>query len=324
MILDDKLDAGELIILDGATGSEIPSFGGALDKVAWCGAANKFYPNAVRQVHEAYLRAGVDIITTNTFSTCRHVLDGVGLGDETVAINTRAVELARQARDTVSPARPVAIAGSMSTAFAWETGKLSPDPKYFLSAQQCADNYREVAQTLKSAGVDFLILEMVADLTFGPMLAEAALEPGLPVWCGMSCTAKPDGSLSGWDLTTEHPEVAGEVSRYTPPAPFDALVDKFIAKQPRVLGIMHSQVNATHRAVDRLKDKWRGPLMAYPETITREDATRPGTLANPEEFARACVQLVDNGVQIIGGCCGTSIAHIRAMIEALPTKPVAS
>ena len=77
--LSDKIAAGDVIVLDGATGTEIARLGGEMNSAAWCAAANKTHPEIVRQVHESYLQAGVDIITTNTFATCRHVLAGAGI-----------------------------------------------------------------------------------------------------------------------------------------------------------------------------------------------------------------------------------------------------
>ena len=95
-----------------------------------CAVANRTHPDTVRRVHESYLEAGADVIITNTFATCRHMLEGAGLGDETVAINRRAVELALEARDRAAPDRPVAVAGSMSNALAWLPGTGGPDPAY--------------------------------------------------------------------------------------------------------------------------------------------------------------------------------------------------
>lgn len=114
MILDDKLAAGDVIVLDGAIGSEIDRIGGKMDEAAWCGLANLTDPDTVRRVHESYLEAGADVITANTFASCRHVLEAVGYGDQTVSNIRRAVELAREALDRVAPDRPVAVAGSMS------------------------------------------------------------------------------------------------------------------------------------------------------------------------------------------------------------------
>ena len=91
--LEDKLSSGQVIVLDGATGTEIARRGGEMHSAAWCAVANKTHPDVVRQIHENYVQAGADVITTNTFATCRHVLAGAGMADETVAIIRRAVEL---------------------------------------------------------------------------------------------------------------------------------------------------------------------------------------------------------------------------------------
>ena len=80
MILDEKLAAGDVIVLDGAIGSEIDRLGGKMDEAAWCGVANWTHPDTVRRVHESYLEAGADVITANTFATCRHVLEAAGYG----------------------------------------------------------------------------------------------------------------------------------------------------------------------------------------------------------------------------------------------------
>ena len=130
MILDDKLSKKEIIVLDGATGSEIARLGGVMNSAAWCAVANKTHPEVVRRVHEEYIRAGADVITTNTFTTNRQVLAGAGLADETVSINTKAVELAREAVKNVAPDRPIAVAGSMSNMVAWVPGTVSPDPRF--------------------------------------------------------------------------------------------------------------------------------------------------------------------------------------------------
>ncbi len=67
MILDEKIAHGDVIVLDGATGTEIERLGAKMDSAAWCAIANMNHPEKVRQVHESYMRAGADVITTNTF-----------------------------------------------------------------------------------------------------------------------------------------------------------------------------------------------------------------------------------------------------------------
>ena len=179
MILDEKLRSGDTIILDGATGTEIARQGGAMNSAAWCGVANKTHPEIVRKVHEAYVEAGCDVVITNTFATCRHVLASAGLADETVAINRRAVELAREAVDSVGPSRPVAVAGSMSTTHAWKEGSIQADPAYLPDGEAEAGNFVEMAETLAEAGVDLLVLEMMSDIDSAGRCAEAAVATGV-------------------------------------------------------------------------------------------------------------------------------------------------
>ena len=330
MILDEKIAHGGVIVLDGATGTEIERLGGKMDSAAWCGVANMNYPEKVRQVHEAYLRAGADVITTNTFATCRHVLAGARLDNDTVAINQQAVTLARNARDAVAPSRPVAIAGSMSNTVAWQPGFISPDPRFVPTERQEIANYREMANTLADAGVDLLILEMMLDIEHASRALEAAVGTGLPVWVGISCSLENDGAVVGWDLATQ-----GRITAdHTPPLPLplDEIIDTLQKIGGDVFGIMHSTVGATTPGLQVLCERWAGPVMAYPETMRGDQppvdqADRLPTPSfldvgdlSPEIFAEACRGWVDQGVQIIGGCCGTTIEHMQAMIGRLPAQ----
>ena len=330
MILDEKIARGGVIVLDGATGTEIERLGGKMDSAAWCGVANMNYPEKVRQVHEAYMRAGADVITTNTFATCRHVLAGAGLDNDTVAINQQAVTLARNARDAVAPSRPVAIAGSMSNTVAWQPGFISPDPRFIPTERQEIANYREMANTLADAGVDLLILEMMLDIEHASRALEAAVGTGLPVWVGISCSLENDGAVVGWDLATQ-----GRITAdHTPPLPLPLgeIIDALQKIGGDVFGIMHSTVGATTPGLQVLCERWAGPVMAYPETMRGDQppvdqADRLPTPSfldvgdlSPKIFAEACRGWVDQGVQIIGGCCGTTIEHMQAMIGRLPAQ----
>ena len=276
MILDEKLAAGDVIVLDGATGTEIARLGGEMNAAAWCAVANRTHPDTVRRVHETYLEAGVDVITTNPFATCRHVLDGAGLGDETVAINRRAVEIAREARNRVSPERPVAIAGSMSNTVAWLPGTVGPDPAYLPSPEREAANYREMADTLAEAGCDLLVMEMMMDVERATRVTEAALATGLPVWVGISTSRGPDGTMVGWDVERE--EEGRLPEGYEPPErePLEMIIDALVSLDPQVAGIMHSSVGATAPGLEVLFQRWSGPVMAYPEAAHPE-AAHPDT-----------------------------------------------
>ncbi|MEM7017362.1 MAG: homocysteine S-methyltransferase family protein [Pseudomonadota bacterium] len=311
MILDERLKQKETLLLDGAIGSEIARLGGAMDSAAWCALANKNHPDVVQQVHEEYIRAGASVVTANTFATCRHVLAGAGLADEAPSITARAVELARQAVDAVAPDRPMIVAGSMSNTRSWIPGTFSPDPEFLPTPEQESADYREMANALADAGADVIILEMMLRVESASRLAEAASATGLPVWAGISCSLLPDGSVAAWDMhLEERPDKISSTHTQRETQPIELIIDAMKSFNPQVMGIMHSDVNSTGPGLAALAQKWSGPTMAYPES-THIHAVEPA------KFAEHCLDWVDNGVQIIGGCCGTTIEHIRALAEAL-------
>ena len=321
MILDEKLARGDTIVLDGAIGSEIDRLGGKMHPVAWCGVANVTHPDIVRQVHEAYLEAGADVITANTFSNCRHVLAAAGYGDQTVAITRRAVELAQEARDRVAPDREVAIAGSLSNHVAWVPDTVAADPKYLPSPEQEAANYREIADTLAEAGCDLLLMEMMLETEHSVRLMEAAIATGLPVWTGISASRGPDGKMVGWHQGEEDPHLLPDDYEQGPTQPLETIIDALSAFRPQALGIMHSSVKSMSPALEVLFERWGGPVMAYPEANGYDAVARGPLPVEPDDFATYCCGWVENGVQIIGGCCGTTIHHIRAMVDRLPERP---
>jgi methionine synthase I (cobalamin-dependent) len=322
MILDQKLNAGDIIVLDGAMGTEVARYGAGMDSAAWCGVANKTHPKIVRQVHEDYIRAGADVITTNTFATCRHVLDGAGLGDETVAINRRAVELAREARDNVAADRPIAVAGSISTMMAWIPDTLSADPRYAPTANQEAANFSEMADALADAGADLIIMEMMLDLDHAKRAITAAVATGLPVWTGISCSKRPDGRMVGWNGAVENAASQhAEDHKTRPEVALDTLIDELMAVGGSVSGIMHSAISSTSPGLEVLYRHWSGPVMVYPETLmANATGSAERHSVSPEDFAEHCRGWVDGGAQIIGGCCGTMVEHSRTMVDSLPEK----
>jgi methionine synthase I (cobalamin-dependent) len=113
--LKTRLDRGDTIIHDAAVSTELQSMGVPLDFVAWSGPTNYTHPSSVIQMHERHIRAGSDIITTNTWSTLRPTLERAGYGDFVREINVRAVHLAQEARERASDGRNIWIAGSLSS-----------------------------------------------------------------------------------------------------------------------------------------------------------------------------------------------------------------
>ena len=326
MILDNKLRNKEVIVLDGAIGSEIARLGAEMNSSAWCGVANKTHPDIVRQVHEEYILAGADVVTANTFSTSRHVLASAGLAGETVSINQKAVELAHEAVSNVSPNRPIAVAGSMSTNTAWIPDTVSSDPRFLPTPEEEYENYQEVAQTLAKSGVDLILMEMMTDVEHSSLAITAAVETGLPVWIGTSCSLHDDGSLSAWNIHMEEPAnilspdhveknsgigLDGNKS-------YASLIKAMMSFNPQVMGVMHSTVDTTGPGITALFEQWNGPVMVYPESGSIQARIGVAHKIEPDAFAGHCRDWVERGVQIIGGCCGTTIEHIRTMVNELP------
>lgn len=155
--LEQKIEGGEIILLDGATGTELEKRRVPMDDAAWCAVALATHPDVVRNVHEDYIRAGAEVIITNTFPAARHVLEEAGLGERFRELNARAVGLAREARENVAEGE-VYIAGSISTFPARH------DHSYDPGEQRARANYLEQAEVLAGSGVDLIALEMMRDL----------------------------------------------------------------------------------------------------------------------------------------------------------------
>ncbi|CAF3864943.1 unnamed protein product [Rotaria sp. Silwood1] len=95
--IESKLNAKSIIILDGATGTEIQRKGVPMDNETWCAQANKTHPDVVKSVHESYINAGSIVITANTYATSPLLFNSLGLDNEFLELDRLAVEIAKDA-----------------------------------------------------------------------------------------------------------------------------------------------------------------------------------------------------------------------------------
>ncbi len=306
--LSERLQQGEILLLDGGVSTEIRRRGVTLDKNVWSGLATKTNPDEVLAVHEDYIRAGAQIITANTYSTARHVLESINLGHESKMLNLKSVQLAQQARDNVAT-EPVLIAGSMSS-----MPPLTSHREVAIDGQ-VESSYQELAESLANAGVDLIIAEMMRDLENASIVIRAAVSTGLPVLIGYSAMMAENGvdvrSLR-WkntdDTTSAHD--------------FGEMVDHLKPLGGLAAGVMHTRVEDTAAALRVLREHWPGYLMAYAETgrlLLPE--WRYEEVSSPEQYAAEIDSWIrDYGVQIVGGCCGTGPEHIRALRQLLDKR----
>jgi S-methylmethionine-dependent homocysteine/selenocysteine methylase len=289
--LQQRLDGGEVVILDGATGTELERRGAPMDDAAWDAAALVTHPDMVRDVHEDYIRAGADVIITNTFATARHVLEPAGMGEQFRELNTRAVTLAKEARENAADG-PVSIAGSISTMSAHD------DHSYEPRAEKARANYREQAEVLAESGVEVIALEMMRDLEQTTYAVEAAVATGLPVWVGFSCKTTDEGKSVLWDGDPTLPKALEQI----PPLGVS------------LVSIMHTLIEDTAPALREVTSRWSGPIGAYPHS---GEFVMPNwqfiDMISPEDFVDEAQQWLDMGARLIGGCCGIGPEHIRLL-----------
>lgn len=293
--LQQRLENGETLILDGATGTELEKRDVPMDRAAWCAMALATHPDVVREVHEEYIRAGAEVIITNTFPAAKHVLEEAGAGDRFRELNARAAELANEARENAAEG-DVYIAGSISTFPPRLDYSSNPD------GQQARDNYAEQAETLAEAGVDLIALEMMRDLEHTGYAVEAAVATGLPVWVGFSCKQDEDGTLVLWSGRGTLGEALGNLP----------------LQDVSLISMMHTQIEDTVPALREIKEHWGGPLAAYPH---RGEFHMPHwqfiDTISPEDFAAEARQWIEAGAQVVGGCCGIGPEHIRELSRQL-------
>jgi S-methylmethionine-dependent homocysteine/selenocysteine methylase len=313
--LQDRIDRGDVVILDGAVGTGLQNLGVPMHGIAWAAAGLQTHPFTTRRLHEIYIRAGVDVVTTNTYSAARHNLEPLGLADLTAELNIRAVTLARDARDRAGD-RPVYIAGSVSN-YGLVTGA---EPRRVtrrvarrsaLTPEQTQANLREQAEILAEAGVDFLLAESTGSMQHRKAVVEACLSTGVPTWIGIKCRLEGDDPMPRVGYTSEVSLADG--------------LAELVPLGGRVINVFHSNVRATEAALPIVRERWSGPIGVYPEA-GREDYVDPfadpsGTNdVSPAEFLDHARKWVQDGVQVIGGCCGVGPEYIRPLRDGLPAR----
>ena len=182
--LKQRLDAGEILVLDGATGTELQRRGAPMDPAAWCGPATLHNDDLLTEIHSDYIRAGSDVITANTFASSRLMLGPAGYADRVGEINLRAVEAALRAREQTGTTDRVAVAGALSHMVPVAAGSATVDATKVPSSAEISDAFYELANILRDAGVDHIMLEMMYNPVRAQLALEAALSTGLPVWFG--------------------------------------------------------------------------------------------------------------------------------------------
>ena len=257
---------------------------------------NLTQPDMIRSIHQEYLNAGAEIIETNTFGGNSFRLGRHGLADKVNEVNRRGAELAREAADAfnLKQATEVLVAGSIGPL------GLRIEPLGKTSREEARASFRDQITALVAGGVDLLMLE-----TFGyleelhqAVLAAREIAPDMPLVAQVTIDedgncldgASPEtftSKLNDWGV-----DVIGCNCSVGPVAMLEAI-----------------------ERIRRLTDK---PLAAQPNAgIPRSIEGRNIYLCSPEYMASYARKFVNAGVNLVGGCCGTTPEHIKAMNSAL-------
>ncbi len=330
--LKDRLGDGEVVILDGAVGTQLQDMGVPMHPVGWCAPANVTHPGTVELMHERHIRAGAEVITTNTFATMRPRLEGAGYGDRVQEINIQAVRLAQEARDRAANDRPVYIAGSLSGHM------ITLDPSSgVVNSRSTTGRYTtaeleaysaEVADILAEAGVDFFLIELVgADNEARLILTEAAKTTGLPVWVGLTASINPSGGnvLARDNFLRQPSPLNVEVRQIDHDISLADEIAQIAPLEPDLMAVFHSKFADTNAGLEVMRRGWDGPMGVYPDAGRQDyvNLWQDLNVQNEEsvdQFTEEAEKWVDMGIQVIGACCGFGVDYIKPLREALPNR----
>lgn len=295
----EVLRSGETILLDGATGSELENRGIKMDN-SWCATASLEF-DILKQIHKDYINAGAKIITTNTYASNRMILEVAGVEDKFEEINLAAINAAIQAREECGR-DDVLVAGSLSHQIPYEDAFRSQEEKdkYIkkLTPEYFQKSFDELAFFLADNGCDFILLELMYRPDRIDIIFDSASKVGLPVWAGFSSRNK-DGLIA---LTTDY--------EYS----FKKMISNVKHHKLDAVGIMHCDIGVIEESIKELKEIYDLPIMAYPEVAVfnfpRYDMSN---VIQPNDYLVEAKKWKDAGAQIIGGCCGTTVDHIKLL-----------
>lgn len=309
-----------VLILDGAMGTNIHRFNptdadwGGSQQVNNCDYVGVTHPEWIYEIHKSFLEIGCDAVETNTFNGSKIVLSEFGLGDRVDELNRRNVRIARDAVNAFSnPKRPRYVIGSIGPGTKMPSVE---NPSIYADFDAIADSYRPQIVAMLEEGVDALLIETCFDILQAKCVAITAVEEmkrkGVRVPLMVQITV--DDRTKGTTLLpgTEIPS---------------AITTLLALKEIDVLGINCSvgpdlMISAV-KTLSESSDRFISVLPNAGLPLKRGDETY--FPLQPQELADWHHRFVTEfGVNIVGGCCGTTVEHLKAVIDRVEGKKPAS
>jgi len=286
------------LLLDGATGTELERAGVHTGLPLWSTHALIDAPDAVRDVHAAYVRAGAEIVTANTFRTQARTLERAGLpASEDLVLTRRAVELVREAIASEGAGPSSAAPGP------WVAGSLPPledcyAPDRVPDPKSLDREHRRQVEVLGKAGVDLLLIETMNAAREASSAVDAAAASGLPFVVSF-VSWRPGRLLSGDDLAV--------AARHA------------IDSGARAVGVNCVPPSSLAASLECLAQTGL-PLLVSPNLGEPNDATgftRSESCDGEDFVAQLEAWLALPALRIVGGCCGTTPDHVAALARRL-------
>ena len=283
------------ILLDGGMGRELRFRGVDVTTAIWAANGLITAPDTVRQIHQDFIAAGADIITTNTYGIIRSNLAQVGLEDQFEELNVLACTLAGQARQTSGT--PVLIAGSLPPL----AGSYRPD--LVGEIEDLIPLYLEQAELL-APHVDLIICETMSSAAEGRSAALAACQTGKPVWVAWTLHEDRSGNLRSGETISLAAEflsdlsVSGFLVNCCPP-------ESITNALPQLAATGADYAGGYANTFQPIPEDWNlaGDKQTDGALDLRSDL-------DPDSYADYVGRWLQAGANVVGGCCGTRPAHI--------------
>lgn len=249
----------------------------------------------VLEIHREYIKAGAEIIETNSYGASRLKLAAQGLDDKLQEINSASAKIARKAADTAK--HEVFVAGCIAPL------GVRIEPYGPTSVEEARDLFKEQAQVLLEGGVDCFVLETFHDLAEMQQAIRAVRE---------LC----DHAIFAQMTINDH----GATAFGTAPEIFTQRLDQWLNRDGSdVIGLNCSVgPQGILEAIEKMRPHTTRRLVAQPNAgLPRDVGGRQMYLASPEYMAKYAKRLINAGVKFIGGCCGTTPEHIKLIVDAV-------
>ncbi len=278
------------ILLDGATGTELNRRGVDTGLPLWSARALIEAPDVLKQIHLDYLKAGAEVLTSNTFRTHRRSLAQAGIGERAKELTILAVRIAKEAiqEHNANGGHPAWVAGSIAPLEDCYSPELVPPQ------EECIHEHAEIASNLAEGGADFLLIETMNTIREAQAAAQAAQDTGLPF--SVSLVLRTDGKLFSGESLEEAVKVI---------EPYN----------PIMLGINCTPSAAITNSLAQLQILTHLPTSGYGNIGHTDDIQGWENTDDftPEEYAELAKEWQRMNLRMLGGCCGTSPAHIEAI-----------